>query len=185
MPKKIREKRKKNRLIKIESWRRNQMVYSKCSVHVVFCFRGVFGWICFVLICFVFLGFWLVYMYLPKGLGSGCDEQKNKSANFPRLPQISCSRSYKSCKLKILRSLMNLYCRANPSISKTYWFCVLNEGKWASKKKINVLVADSILIVSYHSSFSLTQWSVENNSCVLKVRQLWREGNALTSFFEH
>ena len=29
------------------------MVYSKCSVHVVFCFRGVFGWICFVLICFV------------------------------------------------------------------------------------------------------------------------------------
>ena len=69
---------------------------------------------------FVFLGFWLVYMYLPKGSGSGCNERKNKSANFPRLPQISCSQSYKSCKLKILRSLMNLSYRVNPSISKTY-----------------------------------------------------------------
>ena len=81
------------------------MAYSKC---------GLF------LFCFVFLGFWLVYMYLPKGLGSGCYERKNKSANFPRFPQISCSQSYKSCKVKILRSLMNLSCRVNPSISKTY-----------------------------------------------------------------
>ena len=49
------------------------------------------------------------------------------------------------------------------------------------KKQSNVLVADSILIVSYHSNFFLTQGNVENNSCVPKVRQLWREGNALTS----
>lgn len=119
-------------------------------------------------------------MYLPKGLGSGCYERKNKSANFPRFPQISRSQSYKSCKLKILRSSMNLSCIVNPSISKTYWFCVLNEGKWASKKTKQCF--SCWFHVSYHSNFFLTQWNVENNSCVPKVRQLWREGNALTSF---
>lgn len=58
------------------------MAYCNCSVFVMFCFREVFGLICFVLFCFVFLCFWLVHMYLPKGLGSDRNEQKNMSGNF-------------------------------------------------------------------------------------------------------
>lgn len=57
------------------------MAYCNCSVFVMFCFREVFGLICFVLFCIpLFLAG--SHVYLPKGLGSDRNEQKNMSGNY-------------------------------------------------------------------------------------------------------
>lgn len=72
-----RGKKKKNKeeVEKGVRWHTVTVVFSLCSV-----LERFLAW--FVLFCFVFLCFWLVHMYLPKGLGSDRNEQKNMSGNF-------------------------------------------------------------------------------------------------------
>ena len=85
-------------------WHTPNVVIMLCSVLERFFRLNLF---CYDFFCFVFLGFWLVNMYLPKGLGSVCNEQKKHECKFPH---VSRSQPNKSRKL-ILRSWMNLSCR--------------------------------------------------------------------------